>query len=135
MVASDAWPTLAARLRIIDAAGANSTTILGDAARSRRLGGAEDVAAVLHWRLRHAATAATPLIDGTFADISPTGDDEISATIGAVAAAIDARSDELAIRVDTRQPAWAAELGPPPDAGDVDVDEWHRRAGIVAGYR
>ncbi|HEY6423249.1 MAG TPA: hypothetical protein VIY28_08420, partial [Pseudonocardiaceae bacterium] len=99
------------------------------------MAGAEDIAAVLHWRLRHAATAATPLIGRTFAEFSPTGDDETSATIAAVAAAIDARSDELAMRVLTEQPAWAAELGPPPDAGDADVDEWCRRAGIVAGYR
>ncbi len=136
MVASDAWPTLAARLRVIDAAGADSAATLAKAAAGRSLGGAEDVAAVLHWRLRHAEAAAVPILEGTFAEISPTGVDELAATIAQVAAAMDARSDQLGARVQADMPRWAAELGPRPNDSDraAGVD-WRRRAGIVAGYR
>jgi conjugative relaxase-like TrwC/TraI family protein len=136
MVASDAWPTLAARLRVIDAAGADSAASLASAAGARTLAGAEDVAAVLHWRLRHVEAAAAPILAGTFAELSPAGVDELAVMIAQVAAAMDARSDELGARVQANKPAWAAELGPPPQPDDLagGVD-WRRRAGIVAGYR
>jgi conjugative relaxase-like TrwC/TraI family protein len=136
MLASDAWPTLAARLWVIDAAGVDSAVSLSRAAAARPLAGAEDVAAVLHWRLRHVEAAAAPMLAGTFTEISPSGVDELAGAIAQVAAAMDARSDELAARVEAQQPAWAAGLGSRPDGGDTaGRQDWRRRAGIVAGYR
>ena len=137
MVASEAWPTLAARLRIIDTAGVDSASALAAAAAARALAGSEDVAAVLHWRLRHTETAlAATATAATFAEISPPGADEYRSMIAEVAAAMDARSAELGQRVADNPPSWAGELGPRPDEADSEAGaEWRRRAGVVAGYR
>ncbi|MGH9062327.1 MAG: MobF family relaxase, partial [Acidimicrobiales bacterium] len=48
---SQAWPTLAARLRRLNAAGIDTSAVLAGAAAGRDLDDADDVAAVLHWRL------------------------------------------------------------------------------------
>ncbi|MHB1447333.1 MAG: MobF family relaxase, partial [Acidimicrobiales bacterium] len=56
-VDSPAWGALAARLRTIEAVGADTGVALLEAARLRGLEDAQDIAAVLHWRLRRAESA------------------------------------------------------------------------------
>jgi hypothetical protein len=136
MVASAAWPTLAARLRIIDTAGVDSAAALAAAAAARTLRGSGDVAAVLHWRLRHTEAAVADTAADTFAEISPPGAGDYRTVIAEVAAAMDARSAELGRRVAADSPAWTGELGPQPDDPDsAEAMEWRRRAAVVAGYR
>jgi len=136
MVASATWPTLAARLRAIDTTGADSAAALAHAAATRPLAGADDIAAVLHGRLRHSETAAIAAPHATFAQISPTGGGDLAATIADIAAVMDARSQQLAACALTDPPPWAAVLGPPPQHDDEPAAvEWRRRAGVVAGYR
>jgi len=78
---AEAWQALAARLRVLDAAGMDAAALLGRAAGGRYLDDADDIAAVLHWRLRGAEDRARLVVGETFTELSPSGDDEISATI------------------------------------------------------
>jgi hypothetical protein len=135
MIASPAWPTLAARLRLLDAAGIDAPTALARAAVERGFDDADDVAAVLHWRLRGAETNARLVIGDTFTELTTSGTgNELGTAMSQVATAMDNRSRQLAHRVRTEQPPWKAQLGPYPDQPDHQ-DQWLRRAGIVAGYQ
>jgi len=131
---SPAWPSLAALLRRLDAAGIDAASALADAARRHDLGDAEDSAAVLHWRLSQAHVDAAGEHGDTFSERSPNGADEWAVAARQVAAAMDARVQTLAARVDTERPAWAASLGAVPVHPDRR-QEWLARARIVAGYR
>ena len=135
MIASPAWPTLAARLRVLDAAGIDSPTVLAQAAAGRGFDDADDIAAVLHWRLRGAATNARLVVGDTFSDLTPTSTgSELDTAIAQIAAAMDARTRHLGHQVQTERPAWADQLGPLPDQPDHQ-DAWRHRAAIVAGYQ
>jgi hypothetical protein len=135
MLSSPAWPTLAARLRTLDAAGMNSGALLGAVARSRAFDDADDIAAVLHWRLAGAELNARLVLDGTFSELSAgAAEGDLGRAIGQVAAAMDARIDWLGQQAKSAQPAWAAQLGSLPDSPEQAAD-WCRRAGIVAGYQ
>jgi hypothetical protein len=135
MIASLAWPTLAARLRVLDAAGIDAPTVLAQVALRRGFDDADDVAAVLHWRLHDAEANARLVIGDTFTELTTgsTGND-LETAIAQVATAMDCRSRQLADRVRTELPSWADQLGPYPDQSDRQ-DQWLRRAGIVAGYQ
>ena len=116
-------------------AGIDSPTALARAAIERDFDDADDIAAVLHWRLHGAETNARLLIGDTFTELTTNGTgSEIEPAIAKVAAAMDARSRQLAHHVQAEQPAWAVQLGPYPDQPDRQ-DQWWRRAGIVAGYQ
>ncbi|HVA44619.1 MAG TPA: MobF family relaxase, partial [Acidimicrobiales bacterium] len=132
MVDSDAWGTLAARLRRIEAAGIDAGAALVDAAGLRGLEDADDIAAVLHWRLRSAERSARLAGDASFAELCPSYGCDLDATLAQVAAAMDARVAVLAETVATDQPAWATGLGLCPQD---DPASWLARAGAVAGYR
>lgn len=135
VLSSPAWPTLAARLRTLDAAGMNSAALLAAVAHARPLDDADDPAAVLHWRLAGAEHNARLVLDDTFAQLSAnTTEGDLGRAIHQVAAAMDARINQLGHHIQTTRPAWAAQLGPLPDNADKRVD-WRRRAGIVAGYQ
>jgi len=131
-VASAAWPALSARLRRLERTGIDPAAALA-AAAGRPFDDAEDLAAVLHWRLRHTETTTTdPTI--TFTQLSPTGPGDLPHTARGVAAAMDARTHVLAHQIEDNPPTWAAALGERP----TDPDQhgaWAARAGIVAGYR
>ncbi|WP_433869233.1 AAA family ATPase [Saccharopolyspora sp. CA-218241] len=51
-----------------------------------------------------------------------------------IATAVQARVDELRDHVATDQPAWAAPLGPRPQAPNA-AEEWEEIAGLAAAYR
>src|SRR6185437_9828304 len=75
------------------------------------------------------------VLDHTFAQLSANiAEGDLGRAIGQVAAAMDARIEQLGHHVQTARPAWAAQLGPLPDDPERRVD-WRRRAGIVAGYQ
>ncbi|MHB1447161.1 MAG: hypothetical protein ACYCZV_16120, partial [Acidimicrobiales bacterium] len=132
MVEADAWGTLAARLRTIEAAGLDAGAALVDAAGLRGLEDAGDIAAVLHWRLRGAERSAQLLGSASFTELCPSYGSDLDTTLAQVAAAMDARVAVLAEEVATDQPAWATGLGPRPAD---DADAWSARAGAIAGYR
>ena len=129
-VGSPAWPALAARLRRLEAAGIDPAAALAGAAARESLDDAEDLAAVLHWRLRHAETTTTdPAI--TFATLTPNGPGDLPDTARQVAAAMDARTAVLARQVEANPPGWVDALGEQP----TEKQAWLGRAGVVAGYR
>jgi len=132
MVDADAWGTLAARLANIEAAGLDAGAALVDAAGLRGLEDADDIAAVMHWRLRGAERSAQLLGSASFAELCPSYGSDLDATLAQVAAAMDARVVGLAEKVERDQPAWAAGLGPRPAD---DAVAWLARAGTIAGYR
>ncbi|MHB1447044.1 MAG: MobF family relaxase, partial [Acidimicrobiales bacterium] len=131
-VDSPAWGALATRLRAIEASGMDAAAALLEAARLRGLEDATDIAAVLHWRLRGAESAARVVLGPSFAELTPSYGGDLDAVMAEVAAAMDARMTALAEVVATDAPAWAAELGLRPEG---DAGPWSAGAGLVAGYR
>jgi hypothetical protein len=131
-VDSPAWGALAARLRAIEASGADAGVALLEAARLRGLEDASDIAAVLHWRLRGHESAARVVLGPSFAEFTPTYGGDLDAVLADVAGAMDARMTVLADAVERDGPAWAAELGRRPR---TDEAAWTAGAGLVAGYR
>ena len=132
-VGSPAWPALAARLRRLETAGIDTAAALADAAARESLDDADDLAAVLHWRLRHTETTTTdPTI--TFAKLTPNGPGDLPDTARQVAAAMDARTVVLARQVKANPPEWVDGLGEHP-ADAEGHRAWLGRAGVVAGYR
>jgi len=132
MVDSPAWGALAARLRTIEAAGADAGVALLEAARLRGLEDAGDIAAVLHWRLRRAESAARVVLGPSFAELTPAYGGDLDAVMAEVAAAMDARMTVLAEAAATDTASWAVDLGPRPAA---DQAAWTGAVGLVAGYR
>lgn len=133
IVNSPAWPTLAASLRRMDSAGIDAAAALAEAAAERPLGDADDLAAVLQWRLRPVG-AATGDIGDSFSAMTPRGHDEIAVAAAQVARAMDDRCEQLATEVRASPPPWAKELGNQP-SDEEELVRWLGRAGIVAGYR
>jgi len=131
-VDSPAWGALAARLRAIEASGADAGVALLEATRLRGLEDAGDIAAVLHWRLRRAESAARVALGPSFAELTPTYGGDLDAVLAEVAGAMDARMTTLAETVASDAPTWAAELGSRPEG---DAGAWSAGAGLVAGYR
>ncbi|HUY10047.1 MAG TPA: MobF family relaxase [Candidatus Dormibacteraeota bacterium] len=131
-VDSPAWGALAARLRTIEASGTDAGAALLEAARLRGLEDAEDIAAVLHWRLRRAESAARVVLGSSFAELTPANGGELDAVMAEVAGVMDARMAVLAETVAAEAPAWAVELGPRPEG---EERQWSSSAGLVAGYR
>lgn len=132
-LASPAWPALAARLRRLEAAGIDPAAALAGAAAQQPLDDADDVAAVLHWRLRHTETTATdPAL--SFAQLSPKGQGDVPGTARQVAAAMDHRTTVLARQVEANPPLWVDALGEHP-SDNARQPAWLARAGVVAGYR
>jgi len=132
MVEGDAWASLAARLANIDAAGIDAGAALAGAAGIRGLENANDIAAVLHWRLRAKEASARLLLGSTFTELCPSYGSDLDETLAQLSGAMDARTAVLAERVAQDQPAWARDLGPRPND---DGDAWSARVGTVAGYR
>ena len=132
-VRSPAWPALAARLRRLEAAGIDPAAALAGAAAQQPLDDVEDLAAVLHWRLRHAETTTTDPAT-PFTQLTPQGSGDLPGTARQVSAAMDARTIALAHQVDANPPGWVDALGEQP-ADPSRKRAWLARAGVVAGYR
>ncbi|HVA42755.1 MAG TPA: AAA family ATPase, partial [Acidimicrobiales bacterium] len=132
MVEGDAWASLAARLANIEAAGINAGAALAEAAGIRGLEDANDIAAVLHWRLRAKEASARLVLGSTFTELCPSYGSDLDETLAQLSGAMDARVAMLAERVAQDQPVWARDLGPRPKD---DGAAWSARVGTVAGYR
>lgn len=132
-VHSPAWSALAVRLRRLETAGIDPAAALAGAVARQPLDDADDLAAVLHWRLRHTETTTTdPAVP--FAQLTPTGPGDLPETARQVAAAMDTRTTILAHQVEINPPLWVDALGERP-ADPAGRRAWLGRAGVVAGYR
>jgi hypothetical protein len=139
--AADARNTLHRLVRSAELAGHNPDTLLAQAVRMRSLddapgrGPADDIAKVLHSRVRETAGDPVPRPASYTERTPPAADPEIGRYLRELARLMDERAAELGDRAAADPPAWALDpLGPVP--GDpVARAEWSRRAGVVAAYR
>ncbi|MEU9507807.1 MobF family relaxase [Micromonospora sp. NPDC048170] len=138
-----ALPALIARLTTLREAGHNPADVLRRAIRPREIDSADDIAAVLSWRidrLTNRATAdptiaTTPALAASYTDRLPadlTGD--IGDALRQVAAICDRRVTALADLAAEHQPAWTHALGAVP-RDEAGRDQWLARAEIVVTYR
>ncbi|MEU1811707.1 MobF family relaxase [Micromonospora aurantiaca (nom. illeg.)] len=138
-----ALPALIARLTTLREAGHNPADVLRRAIRPREIDSADDIAAVLSWRidrLTNRATAdptiaTTPALAASYTDRLPadlTGD--VGDALRQIAAICDRRVTALADLAAEHQPAWAHALGAVPQ-DQAGRDQWLARAEIVVTYR
>ncbi|MDR7277650.1 MobF family relaxase [Catenuloplanes atrovinosus] len=138
-----AMPALVHRLTTLREAGYDLDPILKNSIERRELDTADDIAAVLSWRLDRligrtladprAATAPGPALTYT-ARIPDLPDSDITDALRQVAALCDQRTTALADLAATHQPAWARRLGPVPDDA-IGRQVWLAHAALVAAYR
>ncbi|MEU7611130.1 MobF family relaxase [Micromonospora sp. NPDC049204] len=138
-----ALPALIARLTTMREAGHNPTDVLRRAIRPREIDSADDIAAVLSWRIDRIigratadpTIATTPELAATYTDRMPadlTGD--IGDALRQVAGICDRRVRALADLAAEQQPAWARALGDVPN-DTAGRDQWLARAEVVVTYR
>ncbi|MBO4164290.1 MobF family relaxase [Micromonospora antibiotica] len=138
-----ALPALISKLTTYATAGHEPHDLLRRVLRMRELDTADDIAAVLCWRLdrlmRH--TTADPNIAEradqwlTYAERLPDGlTGDVGDALRQVAAVCDRRSEALARLTAETRPAWSLALGDIP-ADDAGRRQWVTRAGVVAAYR
>ncbi|MFF4924139.1 MobF family relaxase [Kitasatospora sp. NPDC001261] len=153
IVTAEAWPALRDVMTRIDAGGSDSIEALQRAIPTRGFGDAEDVAAVLHWRLHQDeqvlaaldAAEQRPLAQATGQRVLdqlhlvlPTADDsEKNAFAHALARDIAARAEALAATAAeeaTLATGWAAAFGPSP-ADPQEAAAWRANLASAAAYR
>lgn len=121
---SPAKDFLLAHLTRLNRAGHDPATVLAEVASPRELATADDIAAVLAWRLeRHRPDATPPVTDPVLADL-----------LAQNQALADARRNVLAARAQTRAEAWTRHL-PPPPADPERRAAWDAAVTAVAAYR
>ncbi|MEU8216688.1 MobF family relaxase [Micromonospora taraxaci] len=138
-----ALPALIARLTTLREASHDPTDVLRRAIRPREIDSADDIAAVLSWRIDRIigratadpTIATTPELAATYTDRMPadlTGD--IGDALRQVAGICDRRVRALADLAAEQQPAWARALGDVPDDA-AGRDQWLARAEVIVTYR
>ena len=126
------WRTMAQA----EAAGLDVEKTIADAVSSRSLSGAEDVAAVVHTRLRPVVEKLVPAGPRSWEERTPElADPELGKYAVELARAMDARAGRLGEHTAEQQPAWLVNaLGPLPEDPVARLDYEHR-AGKLAVYR
>ena len=140
-VGAGARATLHRQVRAAELAGHDPAVLLALAVRLRPLddtsgrGRADDIAKVLHSRVRELACRDAPRA-ASYAERTPrTGNPQIDRYLRELAALMDQRTASLGEQAATAPPGWALEhLGPVP-ADAAQRHEWAARAGTVAAYR
>ena len=138
-----AMTALAERLNALAAAGYDPHAVLKAVTSSRELDTADNVAAVLTWRITEEyknlspdpTIATSPAQARSFtARITTTQDPDVANGLQQVAAICDRRIEALAELAALHQPAWTRALGPVPD-DEPGRRQWLSRAAVVATYR
>ncbi|MFY1623775.1 MobF family relaxase [Micromonospora sp. WMMD735] len=138
-----ALPALISKLTTYATAGHEPHDLLRRVLRMRELDTADDIAAVLCWRLDHLMrhTTADPTIAEhadqwrTHTERLPDGlSGDIGDALRQVAVICDRRVEALAHLTAETRPAWSLALGDIP-ADDAGRRQWLTRAGVVAAYR
>ena len=126
------WRTL----REAEAAGVDGAQILRQAAASRSMAGARDIARVLDSRIRHMLHGIQPAAPGRWADhVLCTGSADLDHYLRELADAMDDRTRRLGEHAAATEPTWARQsLGPIPD-DPVSRLDWEQRASLIAAYR
>jgi len=134
LAAEDGATTVNRVLRQAELAGHDPRQVLHDAVTARDLAGARQLTNVIHHRITGSVSLG-PTGD-RHADWIPTVEDSgWCAYLSELAAAADARREQLAHQVADDQPQWAVEaLGHLPD-DPREREHWLQRAGAVAAHR
>jgi conjugative relaxase-like TrwC/TraI family protein len=134
LAAEDGATTLNRLLRQAELAGHDPRQVLHDAVTARDLAGARQLTNVIHHRIS-GSVSLDPKGDQHVDWIPHVEDSGWRDYLTELAAAADARRDQLARQVAEEEPQWAIEaLGAVPvDARDRE--EWLQRAGAVAAHR
>ncbi len=142
-VESEAFGPLTAELRRAEANHYDIETLLPRLVRARGFGDADDIAAVIHYRVAHAtarpvgsgrARKAPRLIAGLIPQASGVNDSEMRTALEEREALLEARADAVLDSGLTDKAAWTEALGVPPR--DVRrAAAWRTAARVVAAYR
>jgi hypothetical protein len=138
---ADARTTLHRQVRAAELAGHDPTVLLPHAVWLRPLGDApgrspaEDVAKVLHSRVREITADAAPAA-ASYAERTPrAAEPQIGRVMRDLARLMDQRTAQLGDRAAQNPPPWALDhLGPLPE-DMLDRQAWAGRAGTAAAYR
>jgi hypothetical protein len=139
---SDAYGPLVAAFRDAEARGLDITATFPRLVRSRELGTAEDVAAVLHDRVTYwAATASTDrrpvasrFVVGLIPEALRVTDPDMKRALTERAQAMERRARALAEQAVAGNAAWTRQLGPPP-RDPAAREAWLREICTVAAFR
>lgn len=138
VIDSDAFGPLAAVLRRVEADGRDPRNVLKKAVGRRGLGDAEDIAAVLHHRLRLASDRGTStsgrFVAGLIPAVSGPLPDGYGTALSERAALIESRARALAEQAVQAAPPWLQRMGTPP-TGPVARDRWFHAVVTIAAYR
>lgn len=142
-ISSDAFGALTAELRRAEANHHDIDTLLPRLARARAFGDADDIAAVLHYRLTRATARpagsgrtrkAPRLIAGLIPEASGTMSAEFRQALTERRALIEARTTALLNAALADREPWTAALSNPP-AQERAAAAWRHAARTVAAYR
>lgn len=138
VIESDAFGPLTAVLRRIEADGQDPERILKRAVSRRGLADAEDVAAVLHHRLRLASnrrpTSRGAYVAGLLPKAAGRLPDGYDTALAERAALIDSRAQRLADEAIRTHALWLRQLGSPPTAPEPRA-RWLESVTTIAAYR
>ena len=143
MVESEGFGPLTAELRRAEANHHNIETLLPRLVAARGFSDADDIAAVIHYRVARAtarpagsgrARKAPRLIAGLIPHAGGVRDSEMRAALDEREALIEARADAVLNSGLTDEAPWTKALGmPPTDARRAEA--WRKAARVVAAYR
>lgn len=142
-VESEAFGALTAELRRAEANHHNVETLLPRLVRARGFGDADDIAAVLHYRVARATARpagsgrsrkAPRLIAGLIPHADGVLDPEMRAALGEREALMEARADAVLDGALTGRAPWTRALGTPP-SDTRRAAAWRKAARVVAAYR
>lgn len=142
-IESEAFGPLAAELRRAEANHHDLDVLLPRLVAARWFGDADDIAAVLHYRVepatgRHAGSGRTrkppPLIAGLIPSAHRVFDAEMRAALHVREELIEARADAVLDIVLAEDVPWTKALGTPP-ADQRQAAVWRKAARVVAAYR
>lgn len=142
-IGSKAFGPLAAEFRRAEADHHNVDTLLPRLVAARGFGDADDIAAVLHYRVerataRPAGSGRTPrpprLIAGLIPRAHGVVDAEMRAALDERESLIEARADAVLEAALTESAPWTRALGAPP-TDRRRVVTWRKAARVVAAYR
>ncbi|MGW3369744.1 MobF family relaxase [Streptosporangium canum] len=131
--------TVYRQLWAAELAGHDARALVAEAVGNRGLGDAENVPALLYWRISRQMDARTPEREAAGPSWSERIPADMDGAIGeharARAEVMDARVQALGERAVSTPPAWALErLGPVPE-DPAQRAEWQQRAAAVEAYR
>lgn len=140
-IASDAYGPLVAALQDAEARGLDVSRALPELVGGRPLADADDIAAVLHWRVdawmekttsRH--EPSSQLIVGLIPRARGVEDADMRRALAERADAMENRATMLLQDAIETHAGWLRRLGAPPDDAPLRA-QWLRQARVVAAYR